>query len=502
MTLWSDPGDHGPFAVSSVVMRRLLILTSLVGLVALPAAAHARNHQRMLFEAPRELRSDDAALRARSLDEIQGFGVNWLRVVLYWNDVAPRPDTPALPRFDERDPASYDWTRYDRMIDEAHARGMHLLVTISGPVPRWATKYKDDHLTRPNATRFGRFTQAVARHYGTRVSAYAIWNEPNHPAFLKPQWTGHGSKRQATSAKLYRQLFRKGAAGLAAGGARHTPVLFGETAPRGTGHVVHPIIFLRTALCLDAHWHKRSYCGRLAADGCAHHAYTTAAGPYFVPPSHNDVTIGVLGRLNSALARAGRAGAVRKGLPIWLTEFGIQSCPDHLSGVSETTQAEYRAISERIAYGQPARHDVLAVPDARRRAHRREVRVRALRRFRVGPAPQRRRPQARLRGIPAAARRDRRAQPHDAVGPRAPGPRPDARVDRLPAPRSEALALPQARQHRQPRPLEDDDGAALGPPLPGAVERRRRPSLRRPPDPRAPQPVTRAARAGHSAAHG
>lgn len=334
-------------------MRRLLILTSLVGLVALPAAAHARSHQRVLFEAPRELRSDDAALRASSLDEIQGFGVNWLRVILYWNDVAPRPDTPALPRFDERAPASYDWTRYDRMIDEARARGMHVLVTISGPVPRWATRYKDDHLTRPNATRFGRFTQAVARHYGSRVSAYAIWNEPNHPAFLKPQWTGHGSKRQATSAKLYRQLFRKGAAGLATGGAKHTPVLFGETAPRGTGHVVHPIIFLRTAMCLNSHWHKKSYCGRLAADGYAHHAYTTAAGPYFVPPSHNDVTIGVLGRLNSALARAGRAGAVRKGLPVWLTEFGIQSFPDHLSGVSETTQAEYRAISERIATDNP-----------------------------------------------------------------------------------------------------------------------------------------------------
>jgi hypothetical protein len=334
--------------------RRLLLSLTTILMALLPAAAaHARSTQRTLFEAPRELRSDDAALRARTLDEIQGFGVSWLRIVLYWNDVAPRPDTPALPRFDERDPGRYDWTRYDRMIREADARGMRLLVTISGPVPRWATAEKGDHVTRPSATRFGRFTEAVARRYGDVVDAFSIWNEPNHPDFLRPQWTGGASHRVATSAKLYRSLFQKGAAGLAAGGAGRTPVLLGETAPRGTSHVVGPITFLRTALCLDARWHRRSSCHRLDADGYAHHAYTTRTGPYFVPPSPNDVTIGVLHRLNSALAKAGRAGAVRKGLPIWLTEFGIQSWPDRVWGVSQTAQAEYRAISERLAYDNP-----------------------------------------------------------------------------------------------------------------------------------------------------
>src|SRR4051812_42934337 len=148
------------------MMRRLLLALMTVLLLALPAAAQADATQRVLFEAPRELRSDDAALRARTLDEIQGFGVSWLRVVLYWNDVAPRPDTPALPRFDERDPTNYDWTRYDRMIREADAHGFHLLITISGPVPKWATKARGDHVTRPSATRFGRFTEAVARRYG------------------------------------------------------------------------------------------------------------------------------------------------------------------------------------------------------------------------------------------------------------------------------------------------------------------------------------------------
>ncbi|HSD77602.1 MAG TPA: hypothetical protein VLA98_09360, partial [Solirubrobacteraceae bacterium] len=82
-------------------------------------------------------------------------------------------------------------------------------------------------------------------------------------------------------------------------------------------------------------------------------AYTTKAGPFYVPPSPNSVTIGVLGRLVRALDRAARAGAIPRRLPIWLTEFGIQSVPDVSYGVSLATQNEYRAIAERIAWDSP-----------------------------------------------------------------------------------------------------------------------------------------------------
>ncbi|HYF27706.1 MAG TPA: hypothetical protein VD931_18335, partial [Baekduia sp.] len=233
---------------------------------------------------------------------------------------------------------------------EARERGFDLLLTISGPVPRWATADKFDQRTRPSATRFGRFAEAVGRRYGDAVGAWSIWNEPNHPAFLLPQWTRGRGGRDATSARLYRQLFRKGEQGLRRAGQGADDVLFGELAPRGTGSAVHPLKFFRRALCLDARWKKRRGCAELQADGVAHHAYTTRQGPFFVPPSPDDVTIGVLHRLNRAMARAGQQDALRKGLPIWLTEFGIQSKPDPYLGVSETAQAEFRAISERIAY--------------------------------------------------------------------------------------------------------------------------------------------------------
>lgn len=332
-------------------MRRLLCLSIVLIVPALTAApALARPDAVTIFEAPRELRAGNAASRAATLDEIRRLGAGWLRVVLYWRDVAPAPEAAEVPHFDERDPRGYDWSMYDRIIQAADSRGLKVLLTVSGPVPMWATKARRDHVTRPSATRFGRFTQAVGRRYGRIVDAYAIWNEPNHPKFLRPQWTGY---RTPTSARLYRRLFQRGERGLAAAGIGSVPVLFGETAPRGTRHVVHPLVFLRRSMCLDRRYRLGRSCQRLRADGYAHHPYTTRAGPFFRPPNRDDVTIGSMSRLNRALHRAGRAGAVRVGLPLWLTEFGIQSWPDKQVGVSETRQAEFLALSERLARRNP-----------------------------------------------------------------------------------------------------------------------------------------------------
>jgi hypothetical protein len=328
-------------------MRTLLLALAIL-LLTLPAAAQARSSEFTIFEAPRELLSDDAGLRTQTFDEVQRFGVRWLRVVLYWQSVAPQPESRRVPSFDERDPTAYPgFGRYDRLISEARSRGLHVMLTVSGPVPRWATRNRDDHVTRPSPTRFARFMTAVGRRYRDQVSTWAVWNEPNHPEFLAPQYSRH---KRPLSPAIYRRLVQAAHDGLRASGNAHDRLWIGETAPRGTGKVVAPLTFLRGALCLSSHYHRRSGCHRLPGDGWAHHAYTTAAGPYFKPRSRNDVTIGVLGRLNSALARAGRAGAIRKGMPIYLTEFGIQSYPDVIAGVSQSRQAEYRSISEHIAY--------------------------------------------------------------------------------------------------------------------------------------------------------
>ena len=331
-------------------MRRLVILIAvLCAALAAAAPAQASHAQTMTFEAPRDLK--DPATREQAFNDIAALGVHSMRLVLYWHDVAPQPDSRIKPKFDETSPSSYDWNAYDAVIDGIKARGWSLLLTISGPVPRWATNGARDTLTRPSPSEFGKFVHAVAAHYGSKVDTWSIWNEPNQPQFLMPQYS---PSHTPLSPAIYRNLYIAAQRGLRDAGLPNARVLLGETSPRGTGKVVAPLTFLRGVLCLDDHYRRTAAgCTRLQAAGYAHHAYTTGQGPTFKPSQPNDVTIGVLSRLTSALGRAAKAGAINGNLPLYLTEFGIESKPDPLRGVSLQRQSEYRAISERIAYENP-----------------------------------------------------------------------------------------------------------------------------------------------------
>ena len=163
-------------------MRFLILTIAVAATLAVTSAAQARPGQSTIFQASREMRGDDAALRARTLEEISALGADYLRVNLYWHDVAPAADARRRPHFDEREPSAYEWSRYDRIVDGARAHGLRVLITITGPVPRWATRRRRDTTTRPRPAAFERFVVAVGRRYGTRVGLWSVWNEPNHPS--------------------------------------------------------------------------------------------------------------------------------------------------------------------------------------------------------------------------------------------------------------------------------------------------------------------------------
>jgi Cellulase (glycosyl hydrolase family 5) len=323
---------------------------ALLALALVPAAGHANPNQVTTFEAPRELL--DPAHRDQTLDEIKAFGVTRVRQLVYWQSFAPKPNSKRKPKLDLRDSTNYPagtWTQLDALFVAAEARGISIQLTLTGPVPKWATSSKKGHLTRPSKKYFQQFAQAVGQRYGTRVSMWSIWNEPNQPQFLMPQYKKH----RPVSPGIYRGLYQAGVKGIRATPSnRKDAILIGETSPRGNQHVVHPLDFLRGMLCLNASYHRTKKCAKLDTQGYAHHAYTTRTGPRFVPPK-GDVTIGVLSRLNTALDRAARAKAIPKRLKIYLTEFGIQTTPDEISGVSLAKQAAYLAISEHIAYVNP-----------------------------------------------------------------------------------------------------------------------------------------------------
>jgi hypothetical protein len=331
---------------SAALALALLAALSLVLALAAPAA-HASKTEEVTFEAPRDL--FDPAKRDSAFEEINALGAHALRIVLYWQDVAPDATSRVKPKLDMSDPSVYDWSKYQPVLDEAKRRGWTVQITASGPVPRWATNGARDNVTRPSPNEFRMFMTALSKHFGDEVSRWSIWNEPNHPQFLGPQYD---SRHRPASPKIYRNLYAAALRGLAAAGDTK-PVLMGETAPTGTGKDVAPLTFLRGALCLNDSYKKVGKCSKLRVDGYAHHAYTNRSGPLYKPPGPNDVMIGVLSRLTRALDKAAKAGVIKKSMPVYLTEFGIQSTPDPLFGVSFQRQAEYRSYSERIAYYNP-----------------------------------------------------------------------------------------------------------------------------------------------------
>jgi hypothetical protein len=306
------------------------------------------------------------ATRPHALEQLQFLGVKALRVELNWEAVAPEPKSATTPNFEAASPTGYAWGQYAVLLAEAQRLHWPVLLTVTAPAPRWATSnHKAPYVTRPDPEDFEKFMTAVAREFGSEVSVYSIWNEPNESVFLMPQWSSSGAP---VSGRIYRGLYQAGYAGLQAAGLAHPKVLFGETAPVGYDsvkgllrrerakallHPVAPLAFMREALCLNAKYKKSSSCSELQMSGYAHHAYTLPAGPKYIPPEKDNVTIGSLSRLSNALNLAAGARAIPANVPIYLTEFGVQSKPNKYLGVSPAKQAEYDAICERIAYENP-----------------------------------------------------------------------------------------------------------------------------------------------------
>jgi hypothetical protein len=349
----------GSAAFASAVLLAFLGALPFVVVCALPSRALADHRQTVFFEAPSELLNP--ALRGQAITQLQSLGVKALRIELHWYDVAPDPNSPHRPSFDARNPASYNWGQYDALIAEAQRLKWKVLLTLTSPVPRWATSTHRDLITRPGDLAFEEFTTAVGRHYGSQVSLWAIWNEPNVPGWLAPQFNANGTP---ASPRIYRGLFEAGYTGLTAAGLKSPKVLFGETAPFGTDtvdagregvkHEVTPLAFLRGALCLNSAYRKSATCGMLPIYGYAHHPYTYPAvpGPYYRPANPDEVPIGALSRLSRAVELASRAHAIPTHVPIYLTEYGVQTKPSPL-GVSQAQQAEDAAMSERLAWENP-----------------------------------------------------------------------------------------------------------------------------------------------------
>src|SRR6185437_9050390 len=92
---------------------KLVLAVAALAASATPSPAQASHSQQTFFEAPSLL------LNPRTRQPT----LSSLRIELSWHAVAPRANSTHRPSFDATDPAAYNWSLYDPLIEEAHQLG-------------------------------------------------------------------------------------------------------------------------------------------------------------------------------------------------------------------------------------------------------------------------------------------------------------------------------------------------------------------------------------------
>src|SRR5262249_2638848 len=235
--------------------------------------------------------------RDRALAQAQQMGVTRLRVLLLWARVpGADPDAKSEPAHPK-----YDWSSYDSLIDDAAKHGIRVQLDISGPVPAWAAGDHKQGIVKPDSKLFGDFVSEAAKHFKGRVDRWSVWNEPNYVGWLAPM---------SKAPSLYRALYIQAYDAIKKADP-NAQVLIAGTAPcAGEAAGTPPCALRREVPRRAALPAPRSRRAPPPAGAPAPPPYESPTPPQAPYPGADNVTVGSLGRLTSALDRLAQAKAL------------------------------------------------------------------------------------------------------------------------------------------------------------------------------------------------
>jgi hypothetical protein len=245
---------------------------------------------------------------ARDMDAMRDSGAKWIRFDMAWSSI-------------EGTQGRYDWSKVDRMVDGALARGMHPLGILTY-TPTWARPAGTDDKYGPTTdaarTAFGALAKAAAARYANRMNTWEIWNEPNIVNFWTPK----------PDASAYAKLLHAASVAIRSVDANAT-IISGGLAPApdsSDGTRVKPLTFLTAA-----------YNAGIGPDitGVGIHPYSFPASPIDQSTKSWNLFTQLPG-IHDFMASRGDGGKL-----IWGTEFGAPTQGPANERVTEQQQAQY-----------------------------------------------------------------------------------------------------------------------------------------------------------------
>ena len=358
-------------------MRVKAVFATALFVLLLAVPAQAEPGLRLGF-SDIDIMQHDPAQRPLELQHLKSTRASTLRLMWKWSEVElAKPPSKAVAE----DPnwSGYNWSILDATLRDVAAAGVTPVVEVSS-APAWheganrppVSEAAPAGTWKPDPVAYGSFMHAAALRYSGRmadplrpgqnlptVRFWQIWNEPNLPVSLSPQWSKSGSSARPVSPNTYRAMLASAYTQVKSASSA-TTILTAGTAPFGEpkpgGSRMPPARFVRELLCVSSGSHpKARNCRRTPAkfDILAHHPY-----PIGPPGRHainrDDVTVPDFAKLQKPLAVALKAGNVypRKRKPIWVTEMSWDSAPPDPGGVEVTRQARYAAGAMYVLWRQ------------------------------------------------------------------------------------------------------------------------------------------------------